>query len=436
MAILQGWRRFVGASCQTRRGHSEDLGGAVRLGDAAVISTNAGLGKALPGLQLQRCLARSSSHSLRTVVDPGAAATKKAQPGAMATVRGAVRTYTGPAPAARDGSFLKAALAPCLRCQEGCRPCAQAGTRYERRVSTQSQVPARQRAASTYLGCTARKHADLNRHPAAAWKSHRHHHHGSLGRQGEAAARCAFIQLANFRYRYSMLQAPCSKLHAPSAPSAPCSVLRLAGRDAKPVCNNGAAQRPLATRRKRATHGGSSYSKAPTPLAISNGRRWGCDGPVQRTGAWRGVCPVSATSQAALLGDTTPTTHEGPRGLGLWLGGRGLRAQHSGRMVCGKRVNGSCQREHQPLTPVNPHPARRVPAAAGRALGRHRLDAAKAYMMHTCTYLHAYSSAAPARPASAQGAAASATACECPLPSRAHKTFEWRRGSAPISDAM
>lgn len=118
--------------------------------------------------------------------------------------------------------------------------------------------------------------------------------------------------------------------------------------------------------------GRSSYFQSPPTLGISNGRRWGFDGPGPTHRSTRGVCPVSATSQ----GNTAPSMREGPRGRGLWLGGRTFRAQLSGRMVCGKRVTyGSSQREHQPLTPVNPHPARRVPAAAGRALGRNRVHA-------------------------------------------------------------
>lgn len=110
----------------------------------------------------------------------------------------------------------------------------------------------------------------------------------------------------------------------------------------------------------------SSYFQIPSPhsLAISNGRRWGFDGPVQRTGARAGSVQCSASQGNTQCRQCTRVHGAAVCG---WADQR-FRAQLSGRMVC----YGSCQREHQPLTPVNPHPARRVPAAAGRALGRDR----------------------------------------------------------------
>ncbi len=63
---------------------------------------------------------------------------------------------------------------------------------------------------------------------------------------------------------------------------------------------------------------------------------WNCMG-VQRTGAWRGVCPVSAPSNAG--------KHDANAARGSWkwpvVGQTALRTQRSGRMVCGKRVTGA-----------------------------------------------------------------------------------------------
>ncbi|EHK20350.1 uncharacterized protein TRIVIDRAFT_68859 [Trichoderma virens Gv29-8] len=84
---------------------------------------------------------------------------------------------------------------------------------------------------------------------------------------------------------------------------------------------------------------------------------------VQRTGAWRGVCPFSAPST---LGNTTPTTQEGPDN-GLWLG-----EQSFGPSTLGGWCAGSVLRELPAGTPVfdsrQSAPSPSGPSSGGRAL--------------------------------------------------------------------
>ncbi|KAH8123230.1 hypothetical protein LI328DRAFT_135555 [Trichoderma asperelloides] len=84
-------------------------------------------------------------------------------------------------------------------------------------------------------------------------------------------------------------------------------------------------------------------SPPPHPLGISNGRRWGFDGPVQRTGARAGSSSVCRQpgkhSGVNARGSTGPWSVVGRAsvsGPALWEDGV--------RQAC----NGSCQREHQP----------------------------------------------------------------------------------------
>ncbi|KAK0764451.1 hypothetical protein N5P37_003853, partial [Trichoderma harzianum] len=138
-------------------------------------------------------------------------------------------------------------------------------------------------------------------------------------------------------------------------------------------CDAKLAGEPL---RKRATHGELLFQFPPTPLDISNGRRWGCCHGI----AWVSSAPEPGAGSVqflpqATLGNTTPTPQEGP-GNGLWLG-----RQHFGPSTLGGWCAGSVLRELPAGTPdfasrqSAPSPSGR--SGGGRALGPDRLDAAK-----------------------------------------------------------
>ncbi|PKK44424.1 hypothetical protein CI102_12665 [Trichoderma harzianum] len=108
-------------------------------------------------------------------------------------------------------------------------------------------------------------------------------------------------------------------------------------------CDAKLAGEPL---RKRATHGELLFQFPPTPLDISNGRRWGCCHGI----AWVSSAPEPGAGSVqflpqATLGNTTPTPQEGP-GNGLWLG-----RQHFGPSTLGGWCAGSVLRELPAGTP-------------------------------------------------------------------------------------
>ncbi|KAL6861073.1 hypothetical protein J3F83DRAFT_747275 [Trichoderma novae-zelandiae] len=69
---------------------------------------------------------------------------------------------------------------------------------------------------------------------------------------------------------------------------------------------------------------------------------------VQRTGAWRGVCRVSAPSPRACRWETRRQRRRRVQAMGCGWAGERLGPSSLGGW-CAEACNGSCQREHQSI---------------------------------------------------------------------------------------